>query len=807
MTYGQTGSHGGTGQFPSTQGNLQDGSSSVLRPTLAVEARGRGRDEAELLHALTRALEVLVNSGAPESALRASFAHAMAGLAAEKGMLIQVRRQSPLDLAILHAGGLCEENADSIRALRSSPGISPTLIRKAIESGESCLMENSAVPGLYGTASLAARPSSVLCVPVAESLTGAVVAVLYFENEASRPFAACDLAWLSAYATALGQALTLHVAGERRILELEAEWRRARDADGPDILGESEATRELVEELNLLLPSTARPDAPPILVTGESGTGKELVARYLHHYSARRCRGPFQAFNCAGLRGELAESKLFGHVRAPSPEPSPTRPGCSAQPTRACCCWTRSASCSFGTVAAAASARDPHRPAVGDTRGFPVDVQIVAATNRKLARQVARGAFREDLYYRLSGLEVELVPLRDARRLADVRPLLGYYIARHERALQKKTMGLTRAALAALLEFAWPGNVRQLSNVCLSLVTHARARRVDRRGGHRPAPAGGPDGSAQPRAGCGARDRAGRLRRGPARLSQAARARPAPPARRQRGRGRGEPPDLRAHVLPLLVRSPTARLIRCRPLCTRRPTETRERTARTARSTSCASPTPCSANATPGGGCWAGGRGPPSCEPARGTRTGTSRSRSSSNLDPELLGRLREEVRAAQALATPYLVQTYSLFDRGTIAWFEMEVVEGPTLQQELDRLAATGARIPLVRAYEIALAVEPLRLGRAPARRSPPRHQAGERAAARFGPASGQAERLRDRAARRRLARDAAGRDHGHAALCLAGEPGGPAVGPAHDVYGLATTLYALFSGGHRCPSRPRHR
>ena len=90
----------------------------MLRPPLALVARGRGRDEAELLHALTRALEVLVRSGAPESALRASFAHAMAGLAAEKGMLIQVRRQSPLDLAILHAGGLCEENADSIRALK-----------------------------------------------------------------------------------------------------------------------------------------------------------------------------------------------------------------------------------------------------------------------------------------------------------------------------------------------------------------------------------------------------------------------------------------------------------------------------------------------------------------------------------------------------------------------------------------------------------------------------------------------------------------------------------------------------------------
>lgn len=76
------------------------------------------------------------------------------------------------------------------------------------------------------------------------------------------------------------------------------------------------------------------------------------------------------------------------------------------------------------------------------------------------------------------------------------------------------------------------------------------------------------------------------------------------------------------------------------------------------------------------------------------------------NLDPELLERVRQEVRAVQALAIPYLVHTYSLFDRGTIAWFEMELVDGPNLQEELARLAAAGERLPLARAYEIALAV-----------------------------------------------------------------------------------------------------
>jgi transcriptional regulator with PAS, ATPase and Fis domain len=110
---------------------------------------------------------------------------------------------------------------------------------------------------------------------------------------------------------------------------------------------------------------------------------------------------------------------------------------------------------------------------VGDTRTFPVEVQIILATNRKLEEEVAAKRFREDLYYRVNSLQVELVPLRDPRRIADIRPLLAYYLARHERALKKKTMGLTRDALRALLHYSWPGNVRELGNVCSTLVTHA----------------------------------------------------------------------------------------------------------------------------------------------------------------------------------------------------------------------------------------------------------------------------------------------------------------------------------------------
>jgi len=451
-----------------------DDTESCAQRSLLFETDQRGRDETALLHALTKALAVLVQSGGQQSALRESFVDALTGLGAEKGVLIHVRQQDPLELDVLCARGLSPENEAAFRDLRSSPGISPSLIRKAIEDGQARLIENSSVLGLDATPSLRGRPYSVLCVPVADSLTRDTVAVLYFQNEARRAFGAEDLEWLAAYAAALGQALTLHDSGQRRIQELEGAWRHLQDADGPEIVGESEATRQLGETLNRLLPSTTRTDAPAILVTGESGTGKELVARYLHHYSPTRSRGPFQPFNSAGLRGDLAESKLFGHVRGAFTGAVSDAPGLFRAANNGVLLLDEVGEIPLEAQAQLLRVLETRMvQPLGDTRSYPVDVQVVLATNRRLEEEVREKRFREDLYYRVNSLQVELVPLRDPRRIADIRPLLGYYIARHERALKKKTMGLTRDALRTLLLYSWPGNVRELGNVCSTLVTHA----------------------------------------------------------------------------------------------------------------------------------------------------------------------------------------------------------------------------------------------------------------------------------------------------------------------------------------------
>jgi two-component system response regulator HydG len=209
-----------------------------------------------------------------------------------------------------------------------------------------------------------------------------------------------------------------------------------------------------------------------VVIGGESGTGKELVARAIHGESARRA-APFVAINCGAVSEGLLESELFGHVKGAFTDAHGTRKGLFEQ-------------ADGGTLFLDEIGETPPemqvkllrvlqertvRP-VGGNSESPVDVRIVAASNRDLQQEVEEGRFREDLYYRLNVVQIELPPLR--ARGNDILLLGQYFIGRVAKEFNKSVTGLTPEAAKKLLEYDWPGNVRQLENCIERAMTLTR---------------------------------------------------------------------------------------------------------------------------------------------------------------------------------------------------------------------------------------------------------------------------------------------------------------------------------------------
>ena len=406
--------------------------------------------------ALAKAVVAALHSGASESSVHESFAYALASVQADRGLLVHVRTQDPLDLELVCSQGYAATTGEAEAGVPFGPCAAP--VRECVEARVEII------------------GSEFVCVPVMDALTHVPAAVLCIDTTSGSVFDDKSLGGLRAYAAALAHSFALRPGGFEARGALAGQGVRADAKTGPEIVGTSDATRTLLKQLQAYLPSVGRPDPPPILVLGESGTGKELVARYLHHHSAQRTRAPFQAINCAALRGELAEARLFGHVRGAFTGAVAEAKGLFRIADNGVLFLDEIGELSAEGQALLLRVLESRTvQSIGGTRETPIDVQIVVATNRNLEEEVAVGRFREDLYYRVSALRVVLRPLRHPTRFSDIRPLLSYYLASHERRLQKKTLGVTAPALRQLLQYSWPGNVRQLANVCTSLVTHVPA--------------------------------------------------------------------------------------------------------------------------------------------------------------------------------------------------------------------------------------------------------------------------------------------------------------------------------------------
>jgi two-component system response regulator HydG len=250
----------------------------------------------------------------------------------------------------------------------------------------------------------------------------------------------------------------LERAIQHRQLSEEVKRLRAREPEPAlELVGESVAMRKLRE----LVARVARSDAP-VLVIGETGSGKERVARALHRLGPRP-EGPFVALNCAALPEHLLESELFGHARGAFTDARSARPGLLVHANGGTLFLDEIAELPLALQPKLLRALEERRVRpVGGEEEVPFEARIVAATNRDLDAAVEEGRFREDLFFRIDVLRVEVPPLR--ARGSDVLLLAQHHLRECSARLGKQVLGISHGAAERLLRYDWPGNVRELVN-------------------------------------------------------------------------------------------------------------------------------------------------------------------------------------------------------------------------------------------------------------------------------------------------------------------------------------------------------
>ncbi|MBI2897283.1 MAG: sigma-54-dependent Fis family transcriptional regulator [Deltaproteobacteria bacterium] len=268
--------------------------------------------------------------------------------------------------------------------------------------------------------------------------------------------------------------LTVERALRHRSLRDEVKRLRQAVADSQhfeELIGPSPAMRRVQD----LVARVADSDAS-VLITGESGTGKELVARALHARSARR-DGPFVPVNCAAMPEPLLESELFGHVKGAFTDAKSARTGLFVQASGGTLFLDEIGEMATGMQAKLLRSLQEHkvRP-VGGNSEVTFDARLLTATNRDLEGLVEERAFREDLYYRINVVHIQVPPLR--ARGTDVLPLAQSFVERFARTSGKHVIGLSSSAAEKLLGYDWPGNVRELENCIERAVVLARHEQI-----------------------------------------------------------------------------------------------------------------------------------------------------------------------------------------------------------------------------------------------------------------------------------------------------------------------------------------
>lgn len=267
---------------------------------------------------------------------------------------------------------------------------------------------------------------------------------------------------------------TLQLTIKRLLAEARArrelEVLRESSASGFDaIIGESRALREVIA----VGQQAAQVDST-LLITGESGTGKDLLARAVHN-AGKRAIQPFVAISCCAIPSQLFESELFGHEKGAFTGADQARVGKMQVADQGTIFLDEIGEMPMETQAKLLRVlQDGAFYPVGSTKNIQVDARVICATNRDLRASIEKSEFREDLFYRVNVLPVEMPPLR--KRREDIPLLVRYFVEKHRPRVNAVTDGLTSAAMERLIVYPWPGNVRELENTVERILVHHGAK-------------------------------------------------------------------------------------------------------------------------------------------------------------------------------------------------------------------------------------------------------------------------------------------------------------------------------------------
>ncbi|MEZ4319706.1 MAG: sigma 54-interacting transcriptional regulator [Myxococcota bacterium] len=415
-------------------------------PTAA--APSGGEVPLDLLHSLVELSAEMLKDTSP-TRLFASLLEALVTLTrAEKGFVI-VLRDGERHLAASH--NVEDETLDITK-------VSDSIIDQVVKHLQPVIVSDAVKDHRFGRAKSVVdlRLSSVMCVPMIYRRD--LLGVIYLGNDSVTDlFTERDLALLKIY-SAQSAIMVFHALALNQLrLDNKNLRTRLEAASQGEMIGTSPPMKAVFKVLRRVAPTDLG-----ILVLGETGTGKELIAREAHKLSDRG-KGPFIAINCGAIPENLLESELFGHKKGSFTGAVTDKVG-------------KVEAASGGTLFLDEIGEMPMNlqvkllrvlqerviERVGDLEPRPVDIRVIAATNKDLADLIKAGDFREDLLYRLNEIVVDLPPLRD--RGDDIAVLAQYFLNKYREQYQAKASGFTNQALLAMKAYFWPGNVRELEN-------------------------------------------------------------------------------------------------------------------------------------------------------------------------------------------------------------------------------------------------------------------------------------------------------------------------------------------------------